>query len=158
MLAISILFKLMVFLNGLQFETFDKIGRFANIFILMTGVFFAIRLYKVNVKESSSYLDDFKAGMRVASLYAVGMAVFLYFYYEFIDTAYFESRIGMIKSVNSDNPDFDPAKAREMLEFVYSAFFNSTVSLLGYLLLGSFYSALIAFLVRKFSGLQHKNI
>lgn len=156
MLAISILFKMMVFFNDLQGEPFDRIGRFANIFVLMSGVFFAIRLFKSQEEKATEYLDDFKAGMRIAALYAIAMAAFLYLYYEFIDPTYFESYPLGAEEKTKEMAGEELAKAKETLEFAKSAYFNSTISLLGFLLLGSFYSALIAFLVRKFSGFKHQ--
>lgn len=154
MLAISFLFKLMVYFNDLQSTTFDQIGKFANIFVLMTGIFFAIRLFKSQQVEATKYLDDLKAGMRVASLYAILMAAFLYTYYEFIDPGYF-GPVELPDNGGKELSEEELQKAKEMIAFARSAYFNSTISLLGFLLLGSFYSALIAFLVRKFSGFKH---
>ncbi len=155
MLAISILFKMAVYFNGLQSTSFDKVGRFANIFILMSGVFFAIRLFKSQTKEATKFLDDVKAGMRIASLYAICMAAFLYFYYEYIDPNYF-GELSISHQIEGQEADEATRKRiQEGAEFVRSAYFNSTISLVGFLLLGSFYSAIIAFLVRKFSGFRH---
>lgn len=155
MLAISILFKMAVYFNGLQGETFDQIGRFANIFVLMTGVFFAIRLFKSQEEKPTAYLDDFKAGMRISALYALGMAAFLYLYYEFIDPQYFDLYMKGSESSDLELEGEELEKAQETIAFAKSAYFNSTISLIGFLILGSFYSALIAFLVRKFSGFRH---
>lgn len=155
MLAISFLFKLAVYFNDLQGTSFDKAGKFANIFILMSGVFFAIRLYKSQEKEPTPFLSDFKAGLRIAALYAICMAAFLYGYYELIDPGYF----GPLEMPNLDEQGIskeDQIKAREAIEFARSAYFNSTISLLGFLIMGSFYSAIIAYLVRKFSGFRHQ--
>ncbi|MAY82796.1 MAG: hypothetical protein CMP59_01550 [Flavobacteriales bacterium] len=155
MLAISFLLKLSVYFNGLQFSTYENVTIFANLFVLMTGVFFGIRLFKSNQKEATSFFDDFKAGMRVASIYALLISVFFYVYYSYIDSSYFDIRIQtQIESMqNLDQIDKD--NAREMLDLIYSPYIWSTSSLLGYLFLGSFYSAIIAFLVRKFSGFRH---
>jgi len=153
MLAISISFKLAVYFNGLQSTTFDNVGRFANIFILMTGVFFAIRLFKGQSEKATAYLDDFKSGMRIAALYAICMAAFLYAYYEFIDPNYF-GELKLTKENLEQSVEMQK-KIKEGAEFVRSAYFNSTISLIGFLVLGSFYSAIIAYLVRKFSGFNH---
>lgn len=154
MLAISILFKMAVYFNGLQWQTFDQIARFANIFILMSGVFFAIRLHKMGANEATPYIEDFKAGLRIAALYAIAMSAFLYLYYAFIDPNYF-SEIIFDPQFEEDVDAETRQKVKEGGEFVKSAFFHSTISLTGFLLLGSFYSAMIAFLVRKVRGFKH---
>jgi amino acid transporter len=155
MLAISFLLKLSVYFNSLQFSTFENVALFANIFVLMTGVFFGIRLFKSQQKEATSYIDDFKAGMRIAAVYALLMSIFLYVYYAHIDPTYFEIKLQNQLEAAQNQENIDLAKAQEMGEFILSPYFQSTVSLLGFLILGSFYSALIAFLVRKFSGFRH---
>lgn len=155
MLAISFLLKLSIYFNDLQFSTSEKVAIFANIFVLMTGVFFGIRLFKSRQKEETAYLDDFKAGMRIAALYALFMAFFLYIYYEYIDPTYFQIKLEQQFEAVQNQENIDLSKAKEMGEFILSPYFQSTISLLGYLILGSFYSALIAFLVRKFKGFRH---
>ena len=155
MLAISFLLKLSVYFNSLQFSSFENATIFANIFVLMTGVFLGIRLFKSQQKEASSYINDFKAGMRIAAVYALLMAIFLYIYYAYIDPAYFEIKLQKQLETAQNAENIDLSKAKEMGEFILSPYFQSTVSLLGFLILGSFYSAIIAFLVRKFSGFRH---
>ena len=90
-------------------------------------------------------------------LYALGMSAFLYTYYAIIDPTYFDAQLSMVdestmgtvaeKAENLEN-------YKKQREFVTSPYFNSTISLVGFLILGSFYSALIAYLVRKFSGFR----
>ena len=43
-------------------------------------------------------------------------------------------------------------QVRQTGEFVLSAFFQSTITLIGFIILGSFYSSLIAFFLRKIKG------
>lgn len=155
MLAISFLLKLSVYFNSLQFSNFENVALLANIFVLMTGVFFGIRLFKSQQKEASTYIGDFKAGMRIAAVYALFMSIFLYLYYAYIDPTYFEIKLQNQLEAAQNQENINLEKAKEMGEFILSPYFQSTVSLLGFLILGSFYSAMIAFLVRKFSGFRH---
>ena len=156
MLAISFLLKLSIYFNSLQFSTFEHVALFANIFILMTGVFLGIRLFKSQKQEATTYIDDFKAGMRIAAIYALLMSIFLYIYYAYLDPSYFEIKLQKQLELAQNKENVDLNKAKEMGEFILSPYFQSTVSLLGFLILGSIYSALIAFLVRKFSGFRHR--
>jgi len=156
MLAISFLLKLSIYFNNLQFSTMDNAVLFANIFILMTGVFFGIRQFKGTREDVTSYLEDFKAGIRIAAIYAVCMSVFLYLYYAYIDPSYFEIKLQRQLEAAQNQDNIDLAKAKEMGQFVLSPYFQSTLSLIGFLILGSFYSAIISFLVRKFSGFRHQ--
>lgn len=150
MMVFSVLLKMLVYFFGLQFTMYDHIVRFGNVFILMSGVFFGIRLFKKQEVEKTIFLQDVKAGMRIAALYAIFMTAFIYSYYAFIDVNYFNLRLDQ-QMAAFEGSEQEAKKAREMGEFVLSAFSQSTVTLIGFLLLGSFYSAIITFLVRKFS-------
>jgi len=155
MLAISILLKLSIYFNSLQFTSYETVAIFANLLVLMSGVFFGIRLFKSQQKEATKYVEDFKAGMRVAAVYALLFAIFLYVYYAYIDPSYFEIKLLKQLELAQNQGNVDLTKAKEMGEFILSPYFQSTISLLGFLILGSFYAGIISFLMRKFSGFRH---
>ena len=121
----------------------------------MAGIFFGIRLNKMQATEKTSFVLDFKAGMRVASTYAIFMCAFVYLYYAVIDPSYFDSKLAAQLSLAAEN-GLDVENAKKTGEFVLSPFFQSTITLLGFILLGTFYSSILTFLMRKMSGFGHK--
>jgi hypothetical protein len=152
MLAVSMLLKMLVFAGGYQFTGYEKIYFFGNLFVLMIGIFMGIRLFKDQTEGITTFLADAKAGMKVAGMYSVLMSVFVYIYYTHIDAAYFEIKLADQMELMAAKDGVTPLgleKARETGEFVLSPYFQSTVTLILYLLFGSFYSALITFFVRK---------
>jgi len=154
MTAVSIFLKLLVYTLNWQFTTYEKIYFFINIFILMSGVFFGIYFFKKSQTSKSSFLEDIKAGMKVAALYAFFMTVFVFIYYRFIDEQYLiqklENKLEVVR--NSGQSAQNESNARKIGEVILSPFFQSTITLVGYLLLGSFYASIIAFFVRRIKG------
>lgn len=150
----SVIVKMLVFISNNQFTQIGRYSIFINIFIIMIAVFLGIREYKRQMGNRSTYLEDFKHGMKTAAWFAILLSIFVYCYYSFIDTEYFpqllQQRLELAESQN-----FDVEKARETGEIFLSPFFQTTITLMGFILLGAFYSALIAFFVRKMKGFGH---
>lgn len=157
MVLISIVLKLFVFLTSNQFTDVGQIAVFGNIFFLLTGIFLGIRLFKkaqLQKTKGSTFIDDFKAGMKVAALYSVLMAGFVFVYYSFIDPSYFDIKLAkQIEVAQSQDMNIEQVKATG--EFILTPFFQTTITLIGFILLGSFYASILAFLMRKFSGFGH---
>jgi hypothetical protein len=151
MMVVSVLLKMITYSNDWQFTDYERIAIFGNVFVLMTGVFLGIRLFKKNTPGKTNFFDDFKAGMRVAAMYAALMTAFVYLYYSTIDPTYFDLKLKKQLVVANEN-GMDLEQVRNTGEFVLSPFFQSTITLIGFLLLGSFYSGIITFLVRKLRG------
>lgn len=152
MIVVSILLKLIVYIQGWQFSDFESIAIFGNVFVLMTGVFLGIRLFKIQ-NGKTSFPQDFKAGIRVASLYTLAMTAFVYVYYSFIDAAYFKLKLQKQLELAQEN-GMNLEQVKQTGEVVLSPFFQSTITLIGFLLLGSFYSAILSFLMRKFPSFK----
>ncbi len=151
MLAVSMLLKMLVYAGGYQFSNVEYVYFFGNPFIIMVGIFLGIRLFKKQMPEKTTFIADVKSGMKVASMYAVLMSLFVYIYYSYIDSAYFEIKLGNqleLMVENGATPQ-NLKKARETGEFFLSAYFMSTVTLVGFIILGTFYSSLITFFIRK---------
>lgn len=150
----SVLVKILVFVSENQFTKIGKYSIFINIFLVMLAVFLGIREHKKIYGKHSSYLEDFKAGMKTASWFAILLSIFVYFYYNFIDITYFSTLIEQRVSL-AESQNIDVAKVRETGEAILNPFFQTTVTLLGFIILGAFYSGLIAFFVRKMKGFGH---
>ena len=153
MMVVSILLKLIVFAGNYQYTSVEQFSIFGNIFVLLTGVFLGIQQFKNRVQTKTSFLQDVKAGMRVAALYAIFITLFVYLYYSFIDNTYFSVKLSnqiQLLEQSEEGSAANIKKAKELGAFILSPFFHSTVTLIGFLILGSFYAAIITFLVRKY--------
>ena len=151
MLAISMLMKMIVFMMGWQFTGYEKIYFFGNLFVIMTGVFLGIRLFKSLTPNKTTFIADLKAGMKVVGMYAVLMSFFVYIYYSYINPSYFDVKLNdqLNLAENAGITGKDLQQRKETGKFVLSPYFQSTVTLILYLLLGTFYSSIITFFVRK---------
>ena len=152
MLVVSIFMKMTIFAANLQFTGYERIYFFGNLFVIMIGVFLGIRLFKNISPDKTGFLADVKAGIKVAGMYAVLMSLFVYLYYSFIDSSYFplkiEEQMRLLEESGRATGD-ELVKSRETAQFILAPYFLSTVTLILYLLLGTFYSSLITFFVRK---------
>lgn len=151
----SIILKMVVFLTGQQFTDFDLYLGLGYVFLLMTAIFITIRNHKLKVGGTSSFVDDIKAGMKVTALYAILMSAFLYAYYTLIDPDYFtimlQQKVAEAEVAGNTNIE----EVKKAGEFVLSPYFQSTVSLVIFMIVGVFYSSLITFFVRKMRGFGH---
>lgn len=156
MMVVSVLLKMITYVNEWQFTDYERVAIFGNVFVLMTGVFLGIRHFKRKAVDKTTFFDDFKAGMRTAAMYAILMTAFVYTYYSIIDPTYFDIKLKNQLVIASEN-EMDLEQVKKTGEFVLSPFFQSTITLIGFLLLGSFYSGIITFLVRKMRGANAEN-
>lgn len=151
MLAASMFLRMVIYFANWQFTGYENIYFLGNPLIMMTGIFMGIRLFKDISTEKTTFLADVKAGMKVAGMYAVLMAAFAYAYYSYIDPDYFtiklNEQIELVKANGATNQEI--AKHRENGSFFLSAYFMSTVILIGFIILGTFYSSLLTFFIRK---------
>lgn len=151
MLAASILLRLIVFANNWQLSNFENIYFLGNTLILMTGVFFGIKIFKQKQQSKTSFMSDVKEGIKVAGLYAILLSFFAYCYYSYIDPDYFPNKIQtqVELAMKGGAEGKNLAQMEKTMGFVLTPYFQSTVTLILYLLLGTFYSSLITFFVRK---------
>jgi|SRR5690554_1630995 len=157
MVLASVLLKMIVFVNGWQFNDYGRVAFFGNVFILMIGVYLSLRLYKRTIGGVTTFFDDFRAAMRFVGLYAILMTAFVYIYYAQIDTAYFDTKLKDQLTLAAEH-EMDLEQVKKTGEMVFTPFFQSTVTLMGFLILGSFYSAIITFLTRKTRAYGEKKV
>ncbi len=154
MLAASVLIKMSIYLTGNQFTTIGEYAIFANIFVLLVGIFIGLRAHKQKILNQSSFVEDFKESMKVTANFVVLLAIFTYAYYSWIDPSFFEIRLSEQVQIAKDS-GMNVEQVRQTGETILDPFFHTTITVLGFLLLGSFYSAMLCFLVRKFPGFGH---
>lgn len=151
MTAASVFLKMLVYAMNWQQTNYEKVYFFLNIFILMTGIFFGIRNFKKKETAPSNFMQDVKAGMKVAGLYAIFLSIFIFIYYKIIDPTYFSVRLQeQLNLAQANNLNIEQIKKTG--EFVLSPFFQSTFTLVAFIILGSFYSSLVTFFLRKIKG------
>lgn len=117
-----------------------------HIFLLLVGVFFALRMQT----PDSSFLEDVKQGMKAVGVYSMASAFFMYVYYKFIDTQYFPNKIASMVA----NTDLAATgKTSEDITTTYETFFTAfnwtTLSLVAWMLAGLIYTVLLTLLHRK---------
>jgi len=151
MLVVSMSLRMLVFIQNWQFTKWEYFYFFGNPLVMMTGIFVSIRLFKQLSKSKTSFIADVKSGMKVAGMYSVLMALFAYLYYSYIDSDYLISKLNsqIQTAIENGATESNVIKHRENGDFFLSAYFMSTVTLVGFIILGTFYSSLITFFVRK---------
>lgn len=151
----SVILKMIVFVMALQFTKIDLFMSIGYVFFLMTAIFIAIRNHKIQYGGNSTFGEDFKAVMKVTAFYALLMSVFLYAYYTFIDPDYFTIMLQQKVAEAEASGNTNIEQISKAGENVLSPYFQSTASLVIFMLVGGFYSLLITFLVRKIKGFGH---
>ena len=151
MLVVSLSLRMLIFIQHWQFTKWEYIYFFGNPLVMMTGVFMGIRLFKQLSVSKTSFIADLKSGMKVVGIYSVLMALFAYLYYSFIDSEYLITKLNsqIQTAIENGATESNVIKHQETGEFFLSAYFMSTVTLVGFIILGTFYSSLITFFVRK---------
>lgn len=151
MLVVSMSLRMLIFIQHWQFTKWEYIYFFGNPLVMMTGIFMGIRLFKQLSQTKTTFLADVKSGMKVAGMYSVLMAAFAYLYYSYIDGEYLITKLNtqIQTAIENGATASNVTKHQENGDFFLSAYFMSTVTLVGFIILGTFYSSLITFFVRK---------
>jgi len=151
MLVASMSLRMLVFIQDWQFTKWEFIYFFGNPLIIMTGVFAGIRLFKKINESKTTFLADVKSGMKVVGMYAVLMSLFAYLYYSYIDQDYLINKLNsqIQTAIENGANEAQADKHKENGDFFLSAYFMSTITLVGFIILGTFYSSIITFFVRK---------
>jgi len=156
-----IIIKLIVFNLGKSVELFVPLI-LVNIMLILLAAIFGLRAWKKSHKnESDSFLEDLKCTMRNISIYAILVSSFVFIYYSYIDKD-FKDQLAERQFANVTQEDFkemqkrDPdmlkdktlddykkLKKNEMQLFT-SPFMTTTITLMGLMLIGFFYSLLVS--------------
>lgn len=158
---IYIIIKLVVFNMGKSVELFIPLI-LVNILLILLAALFGLRTWKKYHKtDGDNFLEDLKCTMRNISVYAICISTFVYFYYSAIDTDFRDkwnelqfSKITQedFKEMQKNDPDMLGNKTmddfmkmkRDEMELFTSPFMTSTITLMGLILIGFFYSLLIS--------------
>lgn len=162
-----IILKLIVFNLGKSVDLFVPLI-LVNIMLILIAVIFGLRAFKKQQKTPEyNFAEDLKCTMRSASLYAIIISGFVFLYYSAIDKNFTEQIIerqfsditqeefeeikkkdpDMMRGKNLD--DFKKLKREEMKLFT-SPFITMTMTLVGLMMIGFFYSVLVTMAWPKF--------
>lgn len=152
MSAIAIGLKLGLFAMGVEQRAASKIVMAMHLFLILGGTFFGVRGYVMDHPDAA-VKDRVKAGMRVGGIYALIISVFVFCYYQYIDTTYFPemiaNRIELAKSAMVENPDINLENVKKTGEMFFNPKVHATITLFGLVVTGVIYSVLITFFMKQ---------
>lgn len=117
---------------------------------LLLAVFLGVREFFAEHPDSN-FKKLFKAGAQIGSVFTLSVTLFTYLFYRFIDTQFFnyliQDRLSEAQS-NGYSPE-EITKLSQNLEFVFSANTQSTATLIGFMVLGFSYAAIVALILSR---------
>ncbi|MDP4662661.1 MAG: DUF4199 domain-containing protein [Salibacteraceae bacterium] len=144
----SIVLKMLYYIQFYPNDEFDMYVRFAYLLFFLLALFLGMRTWK-SQNDPSEFTEDMKAGMKIASIYAMMVSAFTYAYYKFINPNYFEYKISEnLRLASESGEDVDLDKVKETVSFIFDAFFHSTITLFGLIFIGLFYTIVIVAILR----------
>jgi len=162
--VITLIVKLVIFSLDMQHGAAENLIRYFLMFMLLISVFFGIRSNKVMYEGATTFGQDFKAGARAASFYAILMVLITYVYYAKIDVDFFKIK-------QTELYESYPAKIANALQektmpieeiknkvkadvinskYIYTPYIQATTTMFGLVFLGLLHSLLFAFLMKKY--------
>lgn len=164
-LALSI--KLFFFSMEMQHGAVEKYIIYIYMLILLVAIFFGIRSNKINVEDGkTTFGQDFKAGARTASFFAILVALITYVYYAKIDINFFEIKKQPIletlkitaqqKLQTQSKVEVDAFLANQLkgIDMYLSPYFQAMWTMFGLVFMGLFYSAVFSYMMRKLPGFK----
>tara|TARA_Y100000589_G_scaffold291166_1_gene294414 strand:- start:18704 stop:19252 length:549 start_codon:yes stop_codon:yes gene_type:complete len=135
--------------------------------LLLFTVFFGIRQYKLFAEKETGYFDDVKAGVRAGMLFAMIIGLVTYFYYNNIDTDFFEIRRQEVKEsvVHQAKEMLKQGKSKEeinaflknqfiSMETMLTPYFQTIMTVFGMTFMAFFNALIFAVFMRKFPGFK----
>jgi hypothetical protein len=149
--SVAIILKLIIFLTGSNFTSFDDYYIHVVSLLMIFGIFAGMREYLKKSAQSSMKLL-IKEGCKIAAVNALIMSFFLLLYYSYIDTEYFTVKIRQTLSLMAEKG----IGKEQMKEYYLNAKFMffapdkvASFALFGYLMTGCIYAVISGFLLRK---------
>lgn len=143
---IPIIGKLLSFAAGVPSGSSQPFFILIHLLLLLVGVFFAL-LWQNN---ASGFIEDVKEGMKTVGIYSSANAIFLFFYYKFVDVNHFPNRIAAIVEKTNELP---AGKSIDEMTATYEQFFTAfnwaTISLVSWIIVGLLYTLIFTILHRK---------
>ena len=166
--ALWILIKMSMYWFGMLDSQIP--GTLTNILCLLLAISVGLFFSKLRAKEATNALGDIKAGMTAGLPYTLVVSGFIFFFYGNIDSEFTQHKIserltatekqltddGTWEQFKRDNPDYETytkeqffKEEKTKIEAANSPKAIFVMSLLGGLMLGTFYSILVTAIYRK---------
>ncbi len=167
--AIWIAIKMVLFYtNAVGYDV--KVPVLLNILCILLAISVGVFKLKRQQQEATSLMTDIKSGMTAGVPYALVVSVFLFFYYEKIDTNYIPHRVAEItyvmktrlddpkelKRLRAENEDFEVMTKEQIYERMIQGPVNTinakstmVLALLALLLLATLNSIFVAVIYQK---------
>lgn len=165
--VLALIIKLIVFTAEIQHGNMEKYIFFIYMLILNISVFFGIRSNKIAEGRQTTFGEDFRAGARTASFYAILVAIITYVYYSNIDVHFFDiKRSELIDSFSQAIPKslkegmpLSEVKLKAHGKILgtytfYTPYFQTLMTMFGLVFFGLFFSGLFAFVMKKMPGFK----
>ena len=159
--------KLLFFVMEMQHGAAEKYIVYIYMLILLIAIFFGIRSSKLDIEGGkTTFGQDFKAGARTASFFAILVAVITYVYYAKIDVDFFEIKKQPIldalkitaqeKLQTQSKEEVRAFLANQLngINMYLSPYFQAMWTMFGLVFMGLFYSAVFSFMMRKLPGFK----
>lgn len=162
-----VIIKLVVFNLGKSVDLFVPLI-LVNILLILLAVIFGLRAFKKQQKTPEyNFAEDLKCTMRSASVYTIIISVFVFIYYSAIDKNFTEQIIERqfadvtpedYEKIKKRDPDMTRGKnlddykklKRDEMKLFTSPFITMTMTLVGLMMIGFFYSLLVTIAWPKF--------
>ena len=140
-------------------ELSPEYGIYGYFLFILFALFFGLRKH-FELKGFLGVGNTVKEGMRITSVYSLVVTVFTYFYYKFIDTGFFESKLAerLIEAKEKSYTDEQIEMVRQSGEFFFSINIHTSFTLFGFMLVGLFYSILWAIIFWKIPNARGLNL
>ena len=123
--GLYILFKMVLFFAGIQYEIMFGKSAMILLALVMFGIFYSINYY-IRSNDTYDWMTAFKKGITVSLFASVVTGIFLFIYYKAIDPFYLEQL-----SINEYNRMKTLIKPEQMDDFTKSLKSRYTASLFG---------------------------
>jgi hypothetical protein len=167
---VALVIKVALFTMDVQHGAMENGIRYIYMLLILMAVFFGIRSNKVASDTQTTFGQDFRAGARTASFFAILTAIITYVYYAKIDAQFFEVKQEPLLAELRDQVKIDIAEAKTPKDFellkenvtnqIYSfkmylsPYFQAMWTMFGLVFLGLFNSAVFSILMKKFPGFK----
>ena len=168
---VALIIKVALFTMGIQHGAMENGIRYIYMLVLLITVFLGMRSNKVASEKQTTFGEDFRAGARTASFFAILTAVITYVYYAKIDSEFFtvkqqplldelEKQVRLDYNPTESTPKEIEAFKENITNQIYSfkmylsPYFQAMWTMFGLVFLGIFNSLVFAMLMKKFPGFK----
>ena len=161
---VALIIKIALFTMNVQHGAMENGIRYIYMLILLVAVFFGIRSNKLTSETKTTFGQDFRAGARTASFFAILVAVITYIYYAKIDVEFFDiKRQPLLDELYATiKGDVGTKSRKELLEIMssqiysirmyLSPYFQAMWTMFGLVFMGIFNALVFSLLMKKIPG------